>query len=390
VRAWALSEWALLPLRLFIGATFTFAGLQKLANPNFFNAKSPISIQAQLVAAVHTSPVHVVLSHLESIAKPVGLVIAFGELAVGVGTLLGLWTRVAALAGLFLSLMLFLTVSFHASPYFTGADIVFLFAWTPFIVAGAGTRLSLDAWIAARSAARSGLALPELVPIPFSTVQAICGHYHDGLCRARGDEACDSAACPVLLGGRAPLVTRGAIDALDRRSLVVGGTTVAAVGAAVLLFGGAVADIGKLIGDAPKPTSTSGLTLSTSTTTPVTITSGGPTTTTPASTQPAPKGRLLGAASEVPENHAASFTIPVSNDPGIVIHTISGDFVAYNAVCPHMGCTVGYSRTNKIIVCPCHGSEFEVSNGDVIVGPAPHGLTKLKVTEGTNGNLYLQ
>ena len=73
-----------------------------------------------------------------------------------------------------------------------------------------------------------------------------------------------------------------------------------------------------------------------------------------------------------------------------MIHTVAGEFVAYNAVCPHMGCTVGYSSTNKIIVCPCHGSEFEVSNGDVIVGPAPHGLTKLKVVEGTNGNLYLQ
>ena len=55
-----------------------------------------------------------------------------------------------------------------------------------------------------------------------------------------------------------------------------------------------------------------------------------------------------------------------------------------------MGCTVGYSSASKIMVCPCHGSEFEVSNGDVIVGPAPHGLKKLKVVEGTNGNLYLQ
>ncbi len=73
-----------------------------------------------------------------------------------------------------------------------------------------------------------------------------------------------------------------------------------------------------------------------------------------------------------------------------MIHTAEGDFVAYNAVCPHMGCTVGYSSSQEIMVCPCHGSEFKVSNGDVIVGPAPHGLKKLKVVEGTNGNLYLQ
>ena len=69
---------------------------------------------------------------------------------------------------------------------------------------------------------------------------------------------------------------------------------------------------------------------------------------------------------------------------------MSGEFVAFLAVCPHEGCTVGYSRSRRVIVCPCHGSEFEVSNGDLIVGPAPPVLTRPKVVEGTNGNLSLQ
>ena len=46
-----------------------------------------------------------------------------------------------------LSLMLFLTVSFHSAPYYTGADIVFAFAWTPLLPAGSGSVLSLDAAI---------------------------------------------------------------------------------------------------------------------------------------------------------------------------------------------------------------------------------------------------
>ena len=37
----------LLPLRAFLGFTFCFAGLQKLANPRFFDAADPASIQAQ-------------------------------------------------------------------------------------------------------------------------------------------------------------------------------------------------------------------------------------------------------------------------------------------------------------------------------------------------------
>lgn len=394
VRAWALAEWALVPLRAFLGVTFIYAGLQKLDNPNFFNAKSPISIQAQLLGASHTSPLHALLSHLEGVAHPIGLVMAFGELFVGVGTLVGLWTRVAAVGGLLISFSLFLTVSFHASPWFTGADIVYFFAWMPLIVAGGGTRLSADAWIANRVARKEALPSPELVPIPFATVQALCGNYHAGTCTQRDGLPCDAAFCPVLLGGRAPLFSRARLDALDRRSLVLGSAAAAAVGTTVLLLGGAAADTGKMIGNAPKPSgSTRELSLgggTTSTTSPTSATTS-PSGSTPTTTSvPTPKGKLLGNASQVPENSAASFTIPSNGDPGIVIHDTTGGFVAYNAVCPHMGCTVGYSSSMKIMVCPCHGSEFEVSNGDVIAGPAPHGLTKLKIAEGSNGNLYLQ
>ena len=60
--------WFLLPLRLFLGVTFLFAGLQKLANPDFFRSSSPISIHAQLVGADRSSPIHGLLSHLVSIA----------------------------------------------------------------------------------------------------------------------------------------------------------------------------------------------------------------------------------------------------------------------------------------------------------------------------------
>jgi thiosulfate dehydrogenase (quinone) large subunit len=378
-----MAEWALLPLRLFLGATFAYAGLQKLANPNFFHAQSPISIQAQLIAASHTSPIHALLIHLISVAKPIGVIIAFSEVAIGVGVLLGLWTRIAAIGGAILSLSLFLTISFHASPYFTGADIVFFFAWLPFIVAGGGSKLSLDAWIANRTAKKERVASPELVAIPFATVQRICGNYHEGACAARAGLACDQAVCPVLLGDRAPLATRVEIDSVDRRALVIGGTVAAGVGAAVLIFGGTVADTGKMIG---------GVKGAKSATTQITFpTSDSPTTTAPSTgpSTPSTKGTLLGAAKDVPDGHAASFTIPSSGDPGIVIHA-DGGFFAYDAVCPHAGCTVGYYAANDIIVCPCHGSEFAVTTGAVIDGPAPHGLAKLKIVEGSNGNLYLQ
>src|SRR5580658_9357300 len=152
----SLSGWALLPLRAFIGGTFLFAGLQKLANPTFWSAANPAGIKAQLEASARVSPVHAILSHLISLSTPIGVSIAIAEVAVGIGVLVGLWTRLAAVGGALLSLTLFLTVSFHAAPYYTGADIVFFFTWMPFIVAGAGGVLSLDARLAARSPAAVG------------------------------------------------------------------------------------------------------------------------------------------------------------------------------------------------------------------------------------------
>ena len=148
--------WVLMPLRLFLGFTFLYAGLQKLANPNFLNSASPISIHAQLVGASHASPIHALIGHLVPISSAVGVVIAIGEVAIGAGVLAGLLVRVAAVAGMVLSFGLFLTVSFHSSPYFTGSDIVFLFAWTPLALGGAGGAPALDTWLATRRPVPAG------------------------------------------------------------------------------------------------------------------------------------------------------------------------------------------------------------------------------------------
>ena len=251
-RSFALSGWALLPLRAFLGFTFCFAGLQKLANPNFFNANSPSSIQAQLIASIRISPVHGLLGHLLRFAVAIGIVIALAELAVGLGALLGLWTRVAAAGGVLLSLTLFLTVSFHSSPYYTGADIVFLFAWIPLLLAGSGGVLSVDGVIAARVAAENKTGPPTVVPIRFELVQQVCGNYEADTCTAQGGQPCDVRRCPFLVDERGRIVERGP-DAVDRRTLVLGGTAVAASAVIGAVAAGAAAGLGRAVGGAARP-----------------------------------------------------------------------------------------------------------------------------------------
>lgn len=385
VRAWALAEWALAPLRIFLGGTFLFAGLQKLANPTFFNAKSPSSIQAQMTGAARISPLHGLLSHLLTSAVPIGIALALAEVAIGVGALLGLWTRVAAIGGALLSFSLFLTVSFHSSPYYTGADLVFFFAWIPFIVAGGGSRLSIDGRIARSAAQSQGAPSPELVVVPFAQVRALCGNFSKGTCAARHNQPCDQGACPVLLAAPGPSVTPVTIDAVRRRALIMGSAATAVVGASAALFAGATAEIGKLIGGASVSPGSNQLG-----STPVSTTTApaGAPTTSGGSNQGL--GTLLGPAKDVAVGQPATFTIPSSGDPGIVLELVKDQYVGFDTVCPHMGCTVQYSPSNNLLVCPCHHSEFFANNGDLIQGPAPHGLTKLDIIKGSDGNLYLR
>jgi thiosulfate dehydrogenase (quinone) large subunit len=318
---------ALLPLRAFLGFTFCFAGLQKLANPGFFQASNPGSIQAQLAGAARRSPIHTLISPLAHLAVPLGLLIAVAELAIGLGTLLGLWQRLAAAGGIALSLMLFLTVSFHASPYYTGADIVFAFAWTPLLLAGGGPLLSADAAIAAR--ARRGSR------------------------RMSAEEA-------------------------SRRDVVLKGTVTAVAAGAGLILGGAVAGLGRLAGGTKNNSGTAQLSSGQSAPAPSASGAG--------SSHPA--GTAIGSAKNVPVGGAASFTDPRTGDPSIVIQATAGKFVAFDAVCPHAGCTVEYDQSAALIVCPCHGSQFNAASGAVEAGPAATGLNPITIAKGSNGQLY--
>ena len=332
---------ALLPLRVFLGVTFCFAGLQKLANPNFFRAASPSSIQAQLVGALHSSPIHPFLGDLVHLAVPLGIVIALGELAIGLGVLAGTLTRVAAVAGMVLSLGLFLTVSFHDTPYYTGSDIVFLLAFSPLAIAGAGRRFTVTALLErqAIAAATAASANPKPVAVP----------------TGGGDTAADEG----------------------RRRLVLTGVAVAALSTVWALAGGLAAGVGRAIGGTKAPSSQSILAAGSS--------SGTPAPETPGAGDHG--GVEVGLASQVPVGGAASFKDPATGDPAVVVRSSSTTFLAFDAVCPHAGCTVAFDHRNDILVCPCHGSQFNASTGSVETGPAVRGLRPIAITE-SGGVLY--
>jgi nitrite reductase/ring-hydroxylating ferredoxin subunit len=81
------------------------------------------------------------------------------------------------------------------------------------------------------------------------------------------------------------------------------------------------------------------------------------------------------AASDVPTGGGT-----ILKDQQVVVTQPSkGDFKAFSAICTHQGCLVG-QVTDKKIICPCHGSEYSITDGSVISGPAPSPLAPKKVS----------
>jgi thiosulfate dehydrogenase (quinone) large subunit len=142
---------ALLPLRLFLGGTFVYAGVQKLSDPGFLHPGAPTYIGTQLHGFADGTPGGALLEPALSHAELAGVAVALLEIVIGVLVVLGFLTRLAAAGGLALNLLLFLTASWHTSPYFLGSDIVFVFAWLPLVLSGAEGQPTIGGLLTRRS-----------------------------------------------------------------------------------------------------------------------------------------------------------------------------------------------------------------------------------------------
>ncbi len=315
--------WVLLPLRAFLGVTFAYAGVSKLTDRNYLDAATPLGVHAQMLHAASTSPIGWLVTFSAHHATITGLMIAFGEIAVGVGALLGLLTRLAALGGMALALSFFLTVSWTTTPYYYGPDIVFLFAWTPLLLAGDGGVYSLSASLRAR--VREQMRLPAA---PTARESLAVSNEVERRTVLRGGI--------IAVGIGMVTVVLGSLVALTRRRTGASAT------------GSASAD------SSPGPSATAGAS---------------------ASALPGSTGTGIAAASSVAVGSAKSFTAQ-DGSQAYLLHPSANTFVAFSAVCTHQGCPVQFDGSG--FQCPCHGSTFD-QNGQVTGGPAPSPLPKIPV-----------
>ncbi|HEX8753150.1 MAG TPA: Rieske 2Fe-2S domain-containing protein, partial [Solirubrobacterales bacterium] len=326
------------------------AGVQKLSDPGFLHAGAPTYIGTQLEGFARGTPGGFVLTTF-ALPHPelAGIGVAIVEITVGLLVSAGFLTRLAAAVGMGLNFLLFLTASWHTTPYFLGPDIVFTFAWLPLVLAGSEGQPALENLVR-----RPSPALARRISL------------HPEAFEQMDDEAAMRSTRRVLLVefAGAALAIAG-ISTLFKGRYTAPRTLSAKAGKGA--GGKAAASGGSGAGGANSGGGAGGQGAS----------GGG---------SSLPSGAIkLGPSNQLPAESAATYTDPTEGTPDILIRESNGSLKAYSAVCTHAGCTVGYQ--GGVIVCPCHGGEYSAETGEVIAGPPPEGLAPRKVVE-QGGQIY--
>lgn len=366
------NKWVIVPLRLFMGVTFVYAGIQKLTDPQYFNPTARGYIGHQIAAFAIGSPLH---GFLANVAVPhaalFGGMVAYGELAIGLGVLLGLLLRPAALFGLLINLVFFLSADWHVFPYFYGADIVFLFCWLTLLLAGPANQIlpALDTrlvtWLVEQ-------AEPQEQPRRAKVCEWVFG-VKVGPAESPMPQQTQVGQRPQVAQQKqqASRYKAWQLEQAQRQSRrnFIWGTL--SGGVAMLALAWVAETLHLLPGS---DASANGL----GATTQVTPTLGSPVAgQTPTASLP---GGVIAQISSVPTNSSTNFTLSSSGNPGILVHLNNGQFVAFDSTCTHAGCPVDYDPSSQQLVCPCHGAAFDPAKAAAVLnGPAQTPLTSVPI-----------
>ena len=96
---------------------------------------------------------------------------------------------------------------------------------------------------------------------------------------------------------------------------------------------------------------------------------------------------VVGRADDLTEGEMQAFDVGGTQ---VAVANVAGEFHAFGDTCTHLQCSLTEGDLEETtVICPCHGSEFDVTSGEVLRGPArdPVGSYEARV-EG--GNLEIK
>ncbi|MGW2617511.1 Rieske (2Fe-2S) protein [Streptomyces sp. NPDC001500] len=85
-------------------------------------------------------------------------------------------------------------------------------------------------------------------------------------------------------------------------------------------------------------------------------------------------GAALTKTADIPEGGGKVF----GAEKVVVTQPTAGTYKAFSAVCTHAGCAVK-SISDGVINCPCHNSNFSITDGSVKSGPARKPLPEVSI-----------
>jgi thiosulfate dehydrogenase [quinone] large subunit len=320
-------------LRLFLGGTMLYAGVDKMIlDARFLQEDGVGSIGETLRLFVTAGGPLAPLVEALAVGQPVliGVVMAGAQLVVGALLLSGSWVRAGAVLGALISLSLALTASWGVSPYYYGNDLPYLVAFLALAAIGDGGVL------------RAGAPL------------------------TRGYDPNRRAA---LFTGGGMLVSLLALIAIDRFRLASLVTPNSGANASPTLEATLAPSSG-----APSPSAAASETpAGTASPTPRPSATGGG----------AVGGTLIAGADALSAGQALNFS---AGGTAAVLLKDGETYRAFERACTHQGTNVDWEPANGSFFCGNHGARFSAA-GDAIVGPARTPLRPITVNVGADGSV---
>ena len=91
--------------------------------------------------------------------------------------------------------------------------------------------------------------------------------------------------------------------------------------------------------------------------------------------------RSLGKSGQLPDNSVNPYYV-YERKLRVSVARIGDKLFAFDDLCTHEGCQLSAGiLTGTTLMCPCHGSQFDVASGAVLRGPAKRPLTTYDVRE---------
>jgi 3-phenylpropionate/trans-cinnamate dioxygenase ferredoxin subunit len=87
--------------------------------------------------------------------------------------------------------------------------------------------------------------------------------------------------------------------------------------------------------------------------------------------------KTVAKAGDVPDGEMKAFNV---GSVSVAVANVGDTFYAFGNICSHRRCPLAKGDLDDTFVtCPCHGSMFDVTNGEVLSGPAEEPVDSYEV-----------